>query len=81
MNILLYIALFLIGVIVGNFWQRAIYRIPRNISLTKKGITCIEPESKSKSSKKLLQIFYLLLGGISFFIFARFFEIDIKYFF
>ena len=78
MNILLYIALFLIGVIVGNFWQRAIYRIPRNISLTKKGVTCIEPESKSKCSKKLLQIFYLLLGGISFIIFAKFLEININ---
>ena len=78
MNILLYIALFLIGVIVGNFWQRAIYRIPRNISLTRKGVTCIEPEGKSKGSKKLLQIFYLLLGGISFIIFAKFLEININ---
>ena len=78
MNILLYIALFLIGVIVGNFWQRAIYRIPRNISMLKKGVTYIEPENKSKLSKKMMQLFYILLGGISFFIFARFFEIDIN---
>lgn len=78
MNILLYIALFLIGVIVGNFWQRAIYRIPRNISMLKKGVTYIEPENKSKLSKKMMQSFYILLGGISFFIFARFYEIDIN---
>ena len=34
MNILLYMTLFLIGIIVGNFWQRVIYRIPRDIGIT-----------------------------------------------
>ena len=78
MNILLYIALFLIGVIVGNFWQRAIYRIPRNISLIKKGVTNIEPEYKSKYWKKILQIFYALLGGILFVIFGKLLGININ---
>ena len=36
MNIFLYTMLFLIGALVGNFWKMAIYRIPRNIELTKK---------------------------------------------
>ena len=78
MNILLYVALFLIGVIVGNFWQRAIYRIPRNISLIKKGVTNIEPEYKSKYWKKILQIFYALLGGILFVIFGKLLGININ---
>ena len=78
MNILLYVALFLIGVIVGNFWQRAIYRIPRNISLIKKGVTNIEPEYKSKYWKKILQIFYALLGGILFIIFGKLLGININ---
>ena len=77
MNILLYVALFLIGTIVGNFWQKAIYRIPRNISIIKKGVTNIEPETKLKYSKKILQLFYILLGGILFVIFGRLLEIDI----
>ena len=78
MNILLYVALFLIGVIVGNFWQRAIYRIPRNISMFKKDVISIEPENRFKYSKIVMQLFYALLGGISFLLFARIFEINIE---
>lgn len=78
MNIFLYMSLFLIGIIVGNFWQRAIYRIPRNISIIKKGVTYIEPESKSKFLKKLVYIFYSLLGGTLFVIFGQILEIDIN---
>lgn len=78
MNILLYVALFLIGVIVGNFWQRAIYRIPRNISLTRKGVKYLDPENNSEFSKKLLQLFYMLLGGGLFVIFGTFFKLDIN---
>ena len=76
MNIFLYVILFLIGAIVGSFWQRAIYRIPRNISMMKKGVTYIEPESKSKFLKRLVHLFYPLLGGISFVIFGKILEID-----
>lgn len=76
MNISLYVILFLIGTIAGNFWQRAIYRIPRNISIMKKGVTCIETEGKSKFLKKLVYLFYSLLGGISFVIFGKILEID-----
>lgn len=80
MNILLYVALFLIGVIVGNFWQQAIYKIPRNISLTKKGLNYIDSENKSEFSKKLLQLFYMLLGGSLFVILGIFFKIDVNNF-
>lgn len=76
MNIFLYVILFLIGAIVGSFWQRAIYRIPRNISTMKKGVTYIEPESKSKFLKRLVHLFYPLLGGISFVVFGKILEID-----
>lgn len=76
MNIFLYVILFLIGAIVGSFWQRAIYRIPRNISMMKKGVTYIEPESKSKFLKRLVHLFYPLLGGISFVVFGKILEID-----
>lgn len=54
MNILLYMTLFLIGIIMGSFWQKIIYRKPRNI----------------------IQIFYLLLGGITFVVFGKMLEID-----
>lgn len=77
LNILLYVALFLMGVIVGNFWQRAIYRIPRNISIIKKDVTNLEPEGKSKIFNKILQLFYALLGGSSFLILGRLLEINI----
>ena len=76
MNIFLYIVLFLIGIIVGNFWQRAIYRIPRNISIMKKNVSYIDSEHKSEFSKKILQLFYLLLGGILFVVFGKMLEID-----
>lgn len=78
MNILLYIALFLIGIVVGNFWQKAIYKIPRNISIIKKNVSYIDSDNKSEFSKKMLQLFYLLLGGISFVVFGKMLEIDIN---
>ena len=78
MNILLYVAIFLIGVIVGNFWQKAIYRIPRNISLTKKGVNYIDSENKSNFSKKISKLFYALLGGFSLVIFGKLLEININ---
>lgn len=54
MNILLYSTLFLIGIIIGSFWQKISYKNPRNI----------------------IQIFYLLLGGITFVVFGKMFEIN-----
>lgn len=78
MNILLYIALFLIGIVLGSFWQKAIYRIPRNISLMKKNVSNIDTNNKSDFSKKMLQLFYLLLGGISFVVFGKMLEININ---
>ena len=48
MNILLYVVLFIIGIGTGVFCQIAIYRIPRNIKIMKKGVTNIEPEGKQK---------------------------------
>lgn len=79
MNILLYIALFLIGIIVGIFWQRTIYRIPRNISIMmKKSESDMDSNNKSKFHNKMLQLFYLLLGGIVFVVFGKMLEIDIN---
>ena len=39
MNIFLYITLFFIGIIIGNFWKIIIYRMPRNIGIMKKIIS------------------------------------------
>ena len=75
MNIFLYTMLFLIGALVGNFWKMAIYRIPRNIKLNKKGVSYIEPNSKSNRGS---QLFYLVLGGVIFIIFGKALEIDIN---
>ena len=75
MNIFLYTMLFLIGALVGNFWKMAIYRIPRNIKLNKKGVSYIEPNSKSNRDS---QLFYLILGGIIFIIFGKALKIDIN---
>lgn len=75
MNIFLYTMLFLIGALVGNFWKMAIYRIPRNIKLNKKGVSYIEPNSKSNRSS---QLFYLILGGAIFVILGKALEIDIN---
>ena len=75
MNIFLYTMLFLIGVIVGNFWKNAIYRIPRNISLKQKGISYIEPNNKSEKKSKL---FYIILGGVLSVIFGKILKININ---
>ena len=75
MNIFLYTMLFLIGALVGNFWKMVIYRIPRNIKLNKKGVSYIEPNSKSNRGS---QLFYLVLGGVIFIIFGKALEIDIN---
>ena len=75
MNIFLYTMLFFIGALVGNFWKMAIYRIPRNIKLNKKGVSYIEPNSKSNRGS---QLFYLILGGAIFVIFGKALEIDIN---
>ena len=75
MNIFLYTMLFLIGALVGNFWKMVIYRIPRNIKLNKKGVSYIEPNSKSNRGS---QLFYLILGGAIFVIFGKALEIDIN---
>ena len=61
MNILLYVVLFIIGIGTGVFCQVAIYRIPRNIKIMKKGVTNIEPEGKQKISKKIIKISKKLL--------------------
>lgn len=75
MNIFLYTILFLIGVLVGNFWKSAIYRIPRNIGLTKKSVSYIEP---NKKSTVISQLFYLFIGGILFVIFGKILKINIS---
>ena len=75
MNIFLYTMLFLIGILVGNFWKDAIYKIPRNIKINKKGISYIEPNSKSNL---LSRLFYLGLGGILFIIFGIILKTDIN---
>ena len=75
MTIFLYTMLFLIGVIVGNFWKNAIYRIPRNISLKQKGISYIEPNNNSEKKSKL---FYIILGGVLSVIFGKILKININ---
>lgn len=78
MNILLYVVLFIIGIGTGVFCQIAIYRIPRNIKIMKKGVTNIEPEGKQKISKKIIRISYEILIGILFVLFGKALGIDIN---
>lgn len=78
MNILLYVVLFIIGIGAGVFCQTAIYRIPRNIKIMKKGVTNIEPEGKQKISKKIIKISYEILIGILFVLFGKALGIDIN---
>lgn len=75
MNIFLYGTLFLIGIIVGYFLENEIYRIPRNISITKKYVLRLDSSNKSKFSKKVVKLLYLLLGGVLFVLFAKEFKI------
>lgn len=78
MNILLYTLIFLIGMLVGNFIKNAIYKIPRNISMLKRGITYFNSENKSKIQKIMIQIVFLVSGGILFVSLARILQIDIN---
>ena len=82
MNIFLYITLFLIGIVVGGFWKRAIYRIPRNISIMKESVSYLdsnEDNHKVSFSKMIYQLSYLLLGGIVFVGLAKIMRIDANY--
>ena len=78
MNILLYVVLFIIGIGAGVFCQTAIYRIPRNIKIMKKGVTNIEPEDKRKISKQIIKISYEILIGIVFVLFGKALGIDMN---
>lgn len=82
MNIFLYITLFLIGVVIGNFWKVAIYRIPQNINIMKKVVSY--PDSnhdnhKAKISKMMQRLFYALSVGILFVVLATIMKIDENY--
>ena len=47
-------------------------------SIMKKRVSHIDSDNKSDFSKRMLQLFYLLLGGISFIVFGKMLEIDIN---
>ena len=78
MNILLYVVLFIIGIETGVFCQTAIYRIPRNINIMKKGVTNIEPEGKQRISKKIIKLSCEILMGIFFVLFGKALGVDIN---
>ena len=82
MNIFLYITLFFIGIIIGNFWKIIIYRMPRNIGIMKKIISypvANQDNQKSALNKTKQQLFYSLLAGILFMILAKIMQIDANY--
>lgn len=77
MNIILYIILFLIGILCGYFYKIAIYRIPKNMDLLKKISYYIDSNEK-KGLKEMMSILtYMLIGGISFVVIAKTLELYI----
>lgn len=76
MNILLYTILFLVGIIVGSFWKRAIYRIPRNMKLTKKVSYYKDANHKLTYEEVIQELSFMLLGGVILVVLAKILQID-----
>ena len=63
MNVVLYVTIFLMGILFGSFYTLAVYRIPRKIDIVKTHSFC--PNCKHKLGfSELIPVFsYILLGG------------------
>lgn len=59
MNILFYTGLFIIGIIIGCYWNIKTEEIPKNLDLKRKYY------SKNPNQKILSKLIYMVIGGIS----------------
>ena len=63
MNIFLYAIIFIIGTVFGSFYTLAVYRIPKNIDITRKHSYCPNCNHKLGFFELIPVLSYIFLGG------------------